>query len=130
MVVVKRQRREKPAKIEQRTSEDRSEDLRYNKQHSWLAWLAQFTYGRPRGRRKHIKRGAKGPGVCLSAGPGQTAALEVVWVIRNMAGNVGPTWFFSSCGGILELLFCFRGLFPSLSFSHPHFGLLFPILTT
>ena len=66
MVVVKRQGREKPTKIEQRTSEDRSEDLRYNKQHSWLAWLAQFTYGRPRGRRKHIKRGAKGPGVCLS----------------------------------------------------------------
>ena len=28
------------------------------------------------------------------------------------------------------LLFYFRGLFPSLSFSHPHFGLLFPILPT
>ena len=27
-------------------------------------------------------------------------------------------------------LFCFRGLFSSLSFSHRHFGLLFPILTT
>ena len=27
-------------------------------------------------------------------------------------------------------LFCFRGLFPSLSFSHHHSGLLFPILTT
>ena len=27
-------------------------------------------------------------------------------------------------------LFCFRGRFPSLSFSHRHFGLLFPILTT
>ena len=27
-------------------------------------------------------------------------------------------------------LFYFRGLFPSLSFSHRHFGLLFPILTT
>ena len=27
-------------------------------------------------------------------------------------------------------LFCFRGLFPSLSFSHRHSGLLFPILTT
>ena len=68
MVVVKRQRREKPAKIEQRTSEDQSEDLRYNKQHSWLAWLAQFTYGRPRGRRKHKKRsqGARGLSVCLS----------------------------------------------------------------
>ena len=28
------------------------------------------------------------------------------------------------------LLFSFPGLFPSLSFSHHHFGLLFPILTT
>ena len=27
-------------------------------------------------------------------------------------------------------LFYFRGLFPSLSFSHLHFALLFPILTT
>ena len=27
-------------------------------------------------------------------------------------------------------LFYFHGLFPSLSFSHLHFGLLFPILTT
>ena len=27
-------------------------------------------------------------------------------------------------------LFCFHGLFPSLSFSHHHSGLLFPILTT
>ena len=28
------------------------------------------------------------------------------------------------------LLFYFRGLFPSLSFSHRHFGLLFPMLPT
>ena len=27
-------------------------------------------------------------------------------------------------------LFCFHGLFPSVSFSHHHSGLLFPILTT
>ena len=44
MAVAKRQGREKPEKIEQRKvkerSEDRSEDLRSNKQHSWLA---QFT---------------------------------------------------------------------------------------
>ena len=54
MAVAKRQR-QKPTKIEQ--SKDRSEDLRQNKQPSWLA---QFTQGRPRGRRKkHIKRGAK-----------------------------------------------------------------------
>ena len=49
-------------------SEDQSEDLRQNKQHSWLA---QFSQGRPRGRgkktNKHIHRGAKGPGtLCLS----------------------------------------------------------------
>ena len=61
MVVAKRQGREKPAKIEQRKvkgrSEDQSEDFRENKQHFWLA---QFAQGRPRGRKKHIKRGAKG----------------------------------------------------------------------
>ena len=46
MVVAKRQRSEKPMKLEQR-----SEDLRLNKQPSWLA---QFTQGRLRGRRKNI----------------------------------------------------------------------------
>ena len=42
MVVAERQGREKPEKIEQRKvrGKDRSEDLRKNKQHSWLA---QFT---------------------------------------------------------------------------------------
>ena len=44
-------------------SKDRSEDLRQNKQHSWLA---QFTQDRSRGRRKNVKRGAKGPEVSLS----------------------------------------------------------------
>ena len=61
MAVAKRQGREKPMKIEQTKikgrSEDQSEDLRQNKQHSWLA---QFAQGRLRGRGKHIKRGAKG----------------------------------------------------------------------
>ena len=55
--VAKRQGSEKPAKIEQRKvkgrSEDWSEDLRQNKQPSWLA---QLTRGRPRGRRNHRKR--------------------------------------------------------------------------
>jgi len=41
MAVAKRQGREKPAKIEQRKvkgrSEDRSEDFRQNKQHTWLS---------------------------------------------------------------------------------------------
>ena len=44
MVLAKRQGREKPAKIEQRKvkgrSKDRSEDLRENKQHFWLAQFA------------------------------------------------------------------------------------------
>ena len=70
MVEAKRQGREKPTKIEQRKvkgrSEDRSEDLRRNKQHSWLA---QFTAARPTGeekkKKKHIKRGAKGPSLSL-----------------------------------------------------------------
>ena len=59
MAVAKRQGREKPAKIEQRKvrgrSEDRSEDLRENHQHSWPA---QFTQGRPWGEEKTYKRGA------------------------------------------------------------------------
>ena len=40
MAVVKRQGREKPAKIEQRKVEDWSENLRWDRQHSRLA---QFT---------------------------------------------------------------------------------------
>ena len=52
MAVAKRQGREKPEKTEQKKvkgrSQDMSEDLRWNKQHSWLA---HFTRGRPRGRK-------------------------------------------------------------------------------
>ena len=40
MVVDKRKGREKSVKIDKGRSEDQSEDLRENKQHSWLA---QFT---------------------------------------------------------------------------------------
>ena len=50
MAATKRQGREKPMKIEQRKVKERPEDLsegfRQNKQHSWLA---QVTWGRPRG---------------------------------------------------------------------------------
>ena len=53
MVVAKRQGREKTMKIEQRNVEDQSENLRSSKQHSWLA---HFTQGRPRRRKKHTKR--------------------------------------------------------------------------
>ena len=58
MAVAKRQRREKPMKLEQRT--DQSESLMQNKQPSLHRAALQFTEGRLRGRRKkHIKRGAK-----------------------------------------------------------------------
>ena len=78
MAVAKRQGREKPSKIEQRKvkgrSEDLSEDLRWNKQHPWLA---QFTQGRPRGRRKtHKKRTKIRPGpLFLSRLLGQHALM-------------------------------------------------------
>ena len=53
-----------PGKQNKGRSEDQSEDLKQNKQHSWLA---QLTQGRPRGmEKKHIKRGAKRLGVSLS----------------------------------------------------------------
>ena len=60
MAVAKRQGREKPMKIEQTKikgrSEDQSEDLRQNKQHSWLA---QFAQGSPRWREKTLKEEPK-----------------------------------------------------------------------
>ena len=61
MAVAKRQGRENPAKIEQRKvkrrSEDWSEDLRKNKQHSWLSPIC---IGQAQGEgKKHIKGGAK-----------------------------------------------------------------------
>ena len=55
MAVAKRrgwETRENRRKVKGR-SEDRSEDLRQNKQHSWLA---QFTYSRPRGEEKTYKK--------------------------------------------------------------------------
>ena len=42
-----------PRKQNKGKSEDQSEDLRQNKQHSWLA---QFTQGRPRGEEKTYKK--------------------------------------------------------------------------
>ena len=60
MAVAKRQRREKPAKIEQRKvkgrSEDQSEDFRQNKQHSWLSPIC---IGQAQVEEKHIKGGDK-----------------------------------------------------------------------
>ena len=49
----------------------------------------------------------------------------------NWASQECCLFYLRSSLGSLDLLwFYFRGLFPSLSFSHCHFGLLFPILPT
>ena len=57
MAVAKRQGREKPAKIEQRKvkerSEDQNEDLRKNKQHSWLSPIC---IGQAQGEEETYKR--------------------------------------------------------------------------
>ena len=67
MAVAKRQGREKPEKIEQRKvkgrSEDRSEDLRKNKQHSWLSPIC---IGQAQVEEKNIKEGAKAHSLSLS----------------------------------------------------------------
>ena len=75
-------------------SEDLSEDLRWNKQQSWLA---QFTQGRPGGRRKHRKRGAKGPGASLSLAQEHRYSLSlsslcVFWV--SMASRLEDVFSF------------------------------------
>ena len=65
MAVAKRQRRERTMKIEQRKVPGLSEDLRWNKQPSWLA---QFTQGRLRGGEKTEKEEPKsGQGVLFSS---------------------------------------------------------------
>ena len=91
MVVAKRQGREKPMKTEQRKvkgrSKDRREDLRQNKQHSWLA---QFTQRRPReesshsagpGRRSEHKKRSQGAGALspLRLRVGMPSRLEDVF---------------------------------------------------
>jgi len=58
-----------------------------------------------------------GPALCKLGQPG------VLFVLPEVLTPVfGPSFDLP--------LFYFHGLFPSLSFSHRHFGLLFPILTT
>ena len=57
MAIAKRQRREQPVKTEEGRSKDESENLRENKQPSWLAQFIQRRMGGGGG--KHIKRAAK-----------------------------------------------------------------------
>ena len=62
MAVAKRQGRENPMKIKQR----KVRGLEWGPQVEQRALLASSIYkGRPRGRKKHIKRGAKGLWVSL-----------------------------------------------------------------
>ena len=82
-----------------------------------------------------------------SAGAGWMRGEKVLWLLllcfflhlglpyANWASPgvllVLPEVFTPVLGPSFDLpLFYFRGLFPSLSFSHRHFGLLLPILTT
>ena len=58
-----------------------------------------------------------GPALCKLGQPGVLFVLPEVCTLV-----LRPSFDF--------LLFYFRGVFPSLCFSHGHFGLLFPILTT
>ena len=57
-----------------------------------------------------------GPALCKWAQPGALFVPPEV-----LTAVLGPSFDFA--------LFCLRQLFPSLSFSHCHFGLLFSILT-
>ena len=77
MAVAKRQGREKPAKIEQRKVKGRSEDRTGR-----TAVLAKPNLHRagPGGRKKHIKRGAKGPGLSLSLSRVLGCSSSRLWV--------------------------------------------------
>ena len=64
--------------------------------------------------------------ICFFLPPGP--ALCKLGLVKSA---VLPEVFTLVLGPSFDLpLFYFHGLFPSLSFSHHHFGLLFPILTT
>ena len=64
--------------------------------------------------------------ICLFLPPGP--ALCKLGLVRSA---VLPEVLTPVLGPSFDLpLFYFRGLFSSLAFSHRHFGLLFPILTT
>ena len=69
MVMAKRQGREKPAKIEQRTGVRTSGGT-----NSIPGWPHLHSAG-PGGGKRHIKRGAKGPWVSLSV-----SSLCIFWV--------------------------------------------------
>ena len=78
MAVAKRQGREKPTKIEQRKVKGRSEDLRTGMRTSGrTALLTKSNLHRagPGGRKKQIKRGAKGRSLSLSLSPARWGAL-------------------------------------------------------
>jgi len=66
MAVAKRQRREKPAKIEQREVRGLARGPQVEQTALRAGWPSLQRAGPGGGKEKHIKRGAKGPGVSLS----------------------------------------------------------------
>ena len=85
MVVAKRQRREKPSKIEQRKVKERSEDGVRTSGRTALLTKPSLHRAGPGGRKKHIKRGAKGLspacwGALLFASLDQRALTPRRWI--------------------------------------------------
>ena len=78
MAVAKRQGKENPMKIKQR----KVRGLEWGPQVEQRALLASSIYkGRPRGRKKHIKRGAKGLWVSLLRTRALSlSSLRIFWV--------------------------------------------------
>ena len=84
MAVAKRQGREKPLKIEQR----KVWGLEWGPQVEQTALVASPVYkGQARGRKKHIKRGAKGPGVSLSVSLTHLFSLSLSLFSSHLLGR-------------------------------------------
>ena len=73
MAVAKRQRKERPKKMNGRKSEDQSENLRWNKQPSWLA---HFTHSRLGGEETYTQRSQTEP-LFFWVGPPYTSRMYV-----------------------------------------------------
>ena len=96
---------------------------------------------REREREREIEREREKGKECQHAGEREHFGSSI-YMFSLPLGRPYANWASQECFVLPEVLtlilgpsfdlpfFYFRGLFPSLSFSHCHFGLLFPILTT
>ena len=102
----------------------------------------QHAGGRRRGRGREIRGGRRRGTEQTHVGESQRERLAppftcflppgpAVCKLGSARRAVLPEVLTPVLGPFFDLpLFYFHGLFPSLSFSQPHFGVLFPILTT